>query len=102
MRGIACSISLAAVVGGTLALAAFAAWRLVRLQPERPTAAPARARPGLVPQAGHRGPVESVGFSLDSRWLLTAGAGEVKIWDARTGELLQTITAHRVVTKAAL
>lgn len=44
---------------------------------------------------GNTGFIMSVAFSPDGRTLVTGSAGNtVKLWDAKTGELRQTLTGH--------
>ena len=45
---------------------------------------------------GHRGEVDSVGFSPDAR-ILVSGSKDMnlRVWDVKTGELLATYAAHQ-------
>lgn len=56
------------------------------------SAAAAVAPPGLVLQLGHANDVSGVAYAPDGTILATAGDGEVKLWDPRTGELIRTLT----------
>jgi WD40 repeat protein len=53
-------------------------------------------------KAAHLSLVESVSYSPDGKWLATGSFKEVKIWDAKTGELRKTIPGfvERVVALA--
>jgi WD40 repeat protein len=53
-------------------------------------------------QAAHLSLVESLVFSPDAKYLASGGYQEVKLWDAKTGALRQTITgfSERVVALA--
>jgi WD40 repeat protein/transcriptional regulator with XRE-family HTH domain len=52
--------------------------------------------------AGHTGPVSSVAFSLDSKYIATASADKTaKIWDALTGKHLLTLYASDALTSVA-
>jgi WD40 repeat protein/tetratricopeptide (TPR) repeat protein len=42
----------------------------------------------------HEEPVQRVGFSEDGRWLLTAAGRFVRLWDARTGEVIGPPLPH--------
>jgi len=42
----------------------------------------------------------TVGFSADGRWLLTAGADTVHVWDAETLREVHTLTSHVAVASA--
>src|SRR5262249_30317575 len=53
-------------------------------------------------KAAHVSLVESLAFSADGKYLASGSYQEVKLWDAKTGELRKTLTgfAERVVTLA--
>jgi WD domain, G-beta repeat/KAP family P-loop domain len=47
-----------------------------------------------VPFAGHAGPVFGVAYSPDGATLTTTGDRTARMWDARSGEPLRTLTGH--------
>lgn len=58
---------------------------------------PTTAQPRLVVPAGHFGPLSSIGFSPDGKYILTNSGGEeiaLKLWEASSGKLLRTMNAH--------
>ncbi|KAL2756844.1 hypothetical protein ACRALDRAFT_2026829 [Sodiomyces alcalophilus JCM 7366] len=75
--------------------------RRLHLSPETPTPpSPPRqpVRPDYHPHmtlSGHRQAVSQVRISPDGRWIASASAdGTVKIWDAATGEHMDTLVGH--------
>ena len=51
--------------------------------------------PGIMPYAGHTGPVRSVAYAPDGATLATGGDdGTVRIWDARTGDQQRQLAGH--------
>ncbi|HEU0090017.1 MAG TPA: hypothetical protein VFQ77_20590 [Pseudonocardiaceae bacterium] len=55
----------------------------------------AESNSGAVPFAGHPGPVLAVAYSPDGATLTTTGAdGTARVWDARSGEPVRTLTGH--------
>lgn len=73
------------------------AGRLAAGAAQAPTAPPGippseTTRPELVMQTGHSGSIKSVAFSVDSRWLASAGGDNiVKIWEVATGREVRTL-----------
>jgi WD40 repeat protein len=52
---------------------------------------------------GHRVSVVNVVFSKDGRRLFTSAAdGEIRVWDAASGQLLLTLRGHPMETRLAL
>ncbi|MBI3946089.1 MAG: WD40 repeat domain-containing protein [Armatimonadetes bacterium] len=56
-------------------------------------AAPAAARPALVVQGGHAGPVQSLAASVEGKLIATSDGLEVRLWDAPSGDLRRVIPA---------
>ncbi len=53
------------------------------------------ARPELVPQLGHHGPVFGAAYSPDSRYAITASTDlTLRLWDLRTGKEARTFSGH--------
>ncbi len=55
------------------------------------------AQPQLVVPTGHFGPLSSVSFSPNGKYILTNSGGEeiaLKLWEASSGKLLRTLNAH--------
>ncbi len=52
---------------------------------------PGRSRPGLVLQTGHAGVINFVGMSPDGRYVLTVSGDEAILWDAATGQQINSV-----------
>jgi len=86
-----------------LAVAPFAAVRASKnSEIGPPVSAPDTSAPELLVAPGQSGPVSSVTFSPDGRWLLSASGTVAVLWDATTAKTLRTFRGHEDTVNCAV
>lgn len=97
-------LALAASGCGLVALSSLAGCTSLGARAQKPTVVPgprpSAVRPQLVPQVAHSGQVEAIVFSPDGRLCATATGDyqsptEIKLWDARTWQVLRVLRGPR-------